>query len=39
MAAAQLGAAFIRLGFSNTAAAVLTDLDKEYVQIDYLKVL
>jgi hypothetical protein len=37
MAAAQLNAAFIWLGLSNAAAAVLTDRDKENVQIDALK--
>jgi hypothetical protein len=37
MAAAQLNAAFIRWGFSNAAAAVLTDWDKENVSIDSLK--
>jgi hypothetical protein len=37
MAAPQLNAALIRLGFSNTAAALLTDHDKENVQIDALK--
>jgi hypothetical protein len=37
MAAANLNAVFIRLGFINAAAAVLTDPDKENVQIDTLK--
>jgi hypothetical protein len=37
MAAAQLIAAFIRLGFSDAATAVLTDRYKENVSIDSLK--
>jgi hypothetical protein len=37
MAAAQLNADFLSLGFSNAAKAVLTDPDKENVQIDTLK--
>jgi hypothetical protein len=37
MDAAQLIAAFVRLGFGNDAAAVLTDRNKEDVQIDSLK--
>jgi hypothetical protein len=37
MAAAPLNAAFIWLGFSNTAAAMLKDWDKENLQIDSLK--
>jgi hypothetical protein len=37
METAQLIAAFVRLGFGNAAAAVLTDRDKENIQIDTLK--
>jgi hypothetical protein len=37
MASAQMNAALIQLGFSNAAAAVLPDPDKEDIQIDTLK--
>ena len=36
-AAIQLNAAFVRLGFSDDAADVLTDPDMENIQIDSLK--